>query len=680
MNIAYKVVPETRAWVIRRLVGFLLLTLWLICVAGVRGDDFPTEQFRLTVPGNPNLSSNVSRTGETLVITDAQGTRYLYRRQVEFDTADRGLLGYYCADADVSLRWPASGAGAMYLSDGRGRRWVASQQQVSPVRVPANQMPVIQPGPGRPGPLIPGNKGTPGDDVRGVPPRPVRPLDRASGVMNVAWTTDHRGELRAAQIGDDGRLRLYRRNREGQWNYQTEVAASGLVAGGALASTRDVVPGQLRFFTVNRFGALTEINEAAVQRPVALDLSFVPGGNLAIDDTDRNPFAFAVDRSGRLWNLDLFNGVHTPIDNTEGRFPPGASVSLWVENSGAGRPGLRLLHLTDRQGAIWRYRQSRTGWERGEMIADGFLPGGAVGFSTIQLPGDVVTQLVAAVDWRGRLQYLQNRGGEWLGEAIPDVRLPPGAPVLVTTDRFGIHLSAVTMEGAWLRWGQGVRNVWTPETIAIGFPPGAFIAWDAPSATLFAVDALGRIVPAHFHEEAWHCHVCQMGDPFAPQLISRRFVPNPPLPPARVILTNPTREDMALQIADEQQGTDSEELTLAAGQSVQRTFQRDAGGVLEETYLVGSPVLGWKEQIQTYPLPAQSRYSVVVWAKRVTYQYIDKRKDRPQGAPPSFDLKTHVSIGAFSLPPGDFLADGTELDVPALAKSNRNPGAAALGR
>jgi hypothetical protein len=39
-------------------------------------------------------------------------------------------------------------------------------------------------------------------------------------------------------------------------------------------------------------------------------------------------------------------------------------------------------------------------------------------------------------------------------------------------------------------------------------------------------------------------------------------------------------------------------------------------------------------------------------------------------------LKTHVSLGVFDLPPGNFLRDGDRFDVFAEAAGRQNPGAA----
>lgn len=102
---------------------------------------------------------------------------------------------------------------------------------------------------------------------------------------------------------------------------------------------------------------------------------------------------------------------------------------------------------------------------------------------------------------------------------------------------------------------------------------------------------------------------------------------------------------------------------------------RDAGGTLQEVYLVPGPG-GPVEQVREFPLPPQKFYDVLVYSNRVTYQYIDRRKKK--GPVPDFNESSLVSIGAFPLPPGLDLPNGTRLDVYGIATATRNPGAAAV--
>jgi hypothetical protein len=83
---------------------------------------------------------------------------------------------------------------------------------------------------------------------------------------------------------------------------------------------------------------------------------------------------------------------------------------------------------------------------------------------------------------------------------------------------------------------------------------------------------------------------------------------------------------------------------------------------------------GWIEQVQTFPVPPQPRFTVVAWANRVTYSYVDRKG---VSVLPDFDLKTHVSLGVFPLPPGEYLRDGETVDVFQEALYQGNPGAAA---
>ncbi len=75
-----------------------------------------------------------------------------------------------------------------------------------------------------------------------------------------------------------------------------------------------------------------------------------------------------------------------------------------------------------------------------------------------------------------------------------------------------------------------------------------------------------------------------------------------------------------------------------------KSLARDAGSTIEETYLVPGPLGTLIERTELHPVPPQQRYTLVAWSNKVTYQYIDNRRNRPKGAVPSFDLKTHVSL------------------------------------
>jgi hypothetical protein len=101
----------------------------------------------------------------------------------------------------------------------------------------------------------------------------------------------------------------------------------------------------------------------------------------------------------------------------------------------------------------------------------------------------------------------------------------------------------------------------------------------------------------------------------------------------------------------------------------------DLGGTLEERFIVPGP-LGPVVNVRQIPLPPQRFYDVVVYANRVTYQYIDRRQNR--GPVPDFDQSNLVSLGTFPLPPGQFLGNGTKIDVYQAALLGRNPGLSAL--
>ncbi|MCA9055245.1 MAG: hypothetical protein KDA75_15500, partial [Planctomycetaceae bacterium] len=322
------------------------------------------------------------------------------------------------------------------------------------------------------------------------------------------------------------------------------------------------------------------------------------------------------------------------------------------------------------------YQSTAGTWGPRIDLANGFLPGGPVGAAFLDLPNGNRLLYLAAVDWQGRLQLLTGSPGTLQASVIDTGTLPPGAPVLVHTSLEGVQLSAVGVDGVWRVWRPGVSGVWDVASVQPGFPPGAPVIVDPLTGGLLCVDVRGRIVPAQWTDGAWTCRLCHHTLPEPPRLVSRRVIPNEPLPPARVTLLNGGEDELILQIADAADPANSRQISIPAGRSQSEVFERDSGATIEEVYLAPTPIGGWMEQVATYPLPPQPRYSLAVWANRTTYQYINRNPNKPAGALPDFDLKSHVSLGVLDLPPGELLRDGETIDVNREALRNRNPGAA----
>lgn len=642
------------------------------------------QAFRLIVADNPVLSSAASISERELTITDAQGQTFRYQRDPRLDSADGQYLGFYSPQMQQAVRWPVAGQGRMVLGDAQGLNWRESLQQVQ--AAPPIPGAIIRPGGGLGGPSPPGPTITPAmPPGQGLGAGPgIRPGAKllahgtpgsfSGSAAHLAFGADRRGSQRLGVIDNTGLVRIYEPV-EGQWRYRLEISGLDLIPGAPLALAPDITPGLPRVYTTNRQGSLVMLSREQGPMPVAPQIAFPPGADVSVAVVDRNQFGFAVDAAGRLWQLDLLRQAHQPVETTPGVLMPGSHVSV-LHRPGTNRPPLLDLYVTDLRGQLTRYQQIVGGWSPREVVAEGFLPGAPVGATYLEIPNRGSLLFLSAVDGQGQLQLLSGPSIGMQMATLDAGSLPPGAHVLLQTALDGVHVSAVGIDGGWRVWTPGPAGVWNNTVIANGFPPGAPVVTDPVTGGLAAVDVRGRIVPAVAQDGHWQCLLCHHDIVQPPRLVSRRIIPQPPLPPATVTLVNSGTDELVVQIADALDPMQSREVSLAPRTSSVQAFERDAGAMVEEIYLLPGPGRDWVQQVERYPLPPQPRYSLAVWANRVTYQYIDDRKNRPAGARPSFDLKSHVSIGVFDLPPGDLLQDGETIDLFAEASRLSNAGAA----
>ena len=325
------------------------------------------------------------------------------------------------------------------------------------------------------------------------------------------------------------------------------------------------------------------------------------------------------------------------------------------------------------------YHRTNGLWEGPERIAPGFMPGGHVtatlALNTAQQPN----LMVVAVDEAGRVQALRREEFDWVPRPIEQVPLPPGAPVSLALAADGLHLSAVTRGGAWVDWSP-VPGGFVPSEIGSGFPVGAPVVLLSHETHLhgFCTDAAGRLAAASRFNGVWRLSLFVPEFKFAPRLVSRRVVPNNPLPPVMVQFDNRFTEELLVVLVEggAQEATDSgsKEFKIAPGRSVAQRLNRDAGAVLEEAWQVPTPDGTWVENVKRTALLPQSLYRVTVAASRTTYRYRDRRKQ--PGPLKNFDMKSPVSLGVFRLPPGAALNEGDMVDVYREAVSQHNTGAA----
>lgn len=600
---------------------------------GMLSSALAQEQFELTVPGRPELTSRATIHGAKLIVTDATGSSYTYDRHAAFDTADGELIGYRSLTAGTSLRWPVVGAGGMWIGDLAGTAWKRSQQTVNRVVGPV------------------------GVGLPGVPA-----IHGPGGVACLAGTA---GSW-AAHVGSDGKLCCFYGG-AGKWKHRELPLTAPLIPGAPLAlySTSGTLPGLL---TISPAGRMISIVDGMKVTPLVGTVTFPPGAHIEYLMIGPRGHAFSIDIQGRLWDIDIDTHTAQMVEPAVGAFPPGAPLAVLMDGT------IPVVTAVNNASVMVAYGRTGSGWTPA-TVAAGFTPGTHIA-STRLVIGTTPSIQVAAVNWAGQLQLWSKSTTGWVVSIIPTVLLSPGSPVEIGSAGFGPLLTAIAADGVWHAWTYDPITGWKDGSIGPGYIMGAPMALLPGEGTLFTVDGLGRLVIASPLATGWGVSFGIPSINYTPQLLSRRIVPNPALPPAQVGLVNSSKDDLIIQIVDQFQPKQPEELKIPAGGQMVKSLARDAGSTIEETYLVPGPLGTLIERTELHPVPPQQRYTLVAWSNKVTYQYIDNRRNRPKGAVPSFDLKTHVSLGVIPVPPGPLLEDGESLDVPMIAQQTNNPGAA----
>jgi hypothetical protein len=402
------------------------------------------------------------------------------------------------------------------------------------------------------------------------------------------------------------------------------------------------------------------------------ELTFPAVTHLDVIRHSGDEVAAAVDVQGNLWEINLTTSkrqmISPPVPGPSGMFPPGAPVTL-----ASNGPVLHVFAV-DREGSLTEFIRKGVAWHKLPNHMDyGYLPGSSVSAcqGSVGLPGEI---RLAVVDGTGILRHWSFVGGLWSAYEITS-GLQPGSSIEIGQTPFGPMISSITPSGEWRVWIQAVPPVWTETMIGPGFLPDAPIAFASTAGTFFTLDAPGRLICASWSGTQWNVDYALPEVYWTPQLISRRIVPNDLLPPAEVALVNAGSDPILIQVVDEFRPRAPQEIRIPPGQQVTTMLERDAGAVLEEVYLAPGPAGTLIERTETLPLPPRPRYSLVAWSDKVTYQYIDRRKNKPKGAPADFDRRSQVSLTVISVPPGDLLEEGDQFDILRLAKELKNPGA-----
>lgn len=598
------------------------------------------QDFVLENPAEPAAASVATIVGTDLVITDAAGQQFVYVRRPDLDSADGLYQGFFCAAANQLLRWPVAGTGSMQLGTRVPGKvvWNPSKMQV---RNEAG-------GPVAPGTFIPGSP----LHISTIPVGPDRQC--------------------AAQIDASGQLQIFIGHGERWRHFAAQHAPGVLVPGAPLQLVADPGATVPRVYTISSQGKFIEVigGKEIADLPAPSNVRFVPGGEFAVVQTATQFYLFSAERHGRLWRVDVSNGKHEIVDGHLGVLEPGLPIVAMEDG--------RELFMTDRLGSLVVYSLDAMGtWNGPESLAGGFSSAGAL--AVWLHPGTKSLEL-AAVDRLGKLQVLRQVGGVWMKDSPPGITLPSGTPLTAFETKSGLSLTAVTAEGSWVEFFE-TDGKWHDRIIATGFPLGAPFAFSSYGPMLFASDVTGRLLSASWTGTEWYAVIFVPSDysggqiGFAPRLVSRKFIANRRIDPVVIELENTTPEELVVRVRDARIPGKTEEIKIAPHNAAEFRADRDAGGTLEEVYLVPGPN-GPAKQVRQLPLPPKQFYDMVVYANRVTYRYIDRRKNK--GPLEDFTNSTLVSLGAFPLPPGGLLPTGTRLDVYKIATTTRNPGAAAI--
>lgn len=470
-----------------------------------------------------------------------------------------------------------------------------------------------------------------------------------------------------AFVDERGRPQAFT-GRDGKWSATPYPLDATLPSGAPISLTADTPLPLPLIQTVDLGGELVAIERGrtvpllrGADRP-----RFPPRAQIGTDELGGR--LTLVDQQGRIVVVDPARGTWEAVERQVGLFEPGSHVALVGTGSDEG------LLAVDRRGNLVQYVRSTGGWARPELIDRGLDSGTRIDAAEWSQAGRA-TRVVAGVDGLGRLRvWIAERGG-WSPRVVEGVRLAAGAPVALCRGATVLSGMVVAADGRWVEWYDAAPG-WRFRTVGEGFLANRCPIVLPGGDLCFAVDRGSRLVVANRGPRGWQSYVCLPNRPFAPQLIRRTILADTPLPPARVVFTNGHNEEVVARLVETGAGQAPRELRIPPGQSVEYPIERDGGGVIEEVYLVPGPLGELVEETVQVPIPPKPLYQLVVYANRVTSVYFDRTKNK--SAIPDESSTSLVSLGVFTLPAGDRLQNGDQIDVYREAVTRRNPGAAAL--
>ncbi len=150
--------------------------------------------------------------------------------------------------------------------------------------------------------------------------------------------------------------------------------------------------------------------------------------------------------------------------------------------------------------------------------------------------------------------------------------------------------------------------------------------------------------------------------------------PNPPLEPAQLELINSHRYALIVLVADRRRtGQPLSQVRIEPQSRATLTLDRDAGATLVETCEIRSLSGVWTQSQFVTPVPPTIIYDLSVYEEHLQSIAIDRTGTSPN---PIEDVNyVPKSVGWLPVPPGNDLADISQMRIFEAAQAARNPGA-----
>ncbi len=493
-----------------------------------------------------------------------------------------------------------------------------------------------------------------------------------AGPVNIGWTPF--GALTTAgYVAPDGKLILFDGGAAG-WLPRPGTFPHALVPGSPLVlmpqAAGEIWP---TVITVSPINKLVQISDGGTAQLLIPSQNFPLGAQLELVQHGPQRLVLGVTGSGDLWSVDPATNVGYQVNSPMESFPFGASISAVAAG------GQFHVFAIDQYGTMHYYFGHGAIWSS-VAIAGGLIPGTPVASDVFPIglpPGPKLN--VAAIDPAGNLVLWSKPAGlPWSPPAVVATGQSPGTPLKLGDSAFGPMLSTINSGGNWHVWLNEPPGVWVDHPVGPGFFMGGPIAFAPAVGTFFTVDPIGRMVCANWDGSVWATGYAMPLLAYTPQMVSRQFIPNAELPPARVLLANSGTDPLLVQIVDLFVPRQPPEETIPPGGQIEITLQRESGGFLEEVFLIPGPGGTLIEQTDRHPIPPDQRFTLALWSDRETYKVLpfkDARKGAPKTVTEGFSRRSQVSLGVIPIPPGELLQDGEQLDLIQIAKRLKNPGA-----